>query len=153
SVIEALLAHELAHLRRFDFPVNLLLSAVEAALFYHPAARWIARRVRDEREHAADDLAAPLFGRARYARALFELESVRSAAPELASGRSGGSLMVRFRPPPPPPPPRGPRPSPALAPALIALAVLGPSATGIGSCQSAADRDGDRAVAAAPADV
>jgi murein DD-endopeptidase MepM/ murein hydrolase activator NlpD/Zn-dependent protease with chaperone function len=148
AVIEALLAHELAHIRRLDFAVNLFLSAVEALLFYHPAAHFIARRVRDEREHAADDLAAPLFGRALYARALVELESFRGAAPAPALGSNGGSLMNRIRRLLAASPQRAGRPSAALAPALIAAFTLGLSAAGLGSCQSASDGDSDKAPAA-----
>jgi murein DD-endopeptidase MepM/ murein hydrolase activator NlpD/beta-lactamase regulating signal transducer with metallopeptidase domain len=99
--VEALLAHELAHLKRLDFAVNLVMTAVETVLFYHPAVRWMARCVRTEREHAADDVAARLFGATPYARALFELESSRAtglaSAPELALGSNGGSLMMRIK--------------------------------------------------------
>ncbi len=55
--IEALLAHELAHVRRHDYLVNLLQSVVETLLFYHPAVWWMSRQVRAEREHCCDDLA------------------------------------------------------------------------------------------------
>ena len=48
--LEMSLAHELAHIRRHDFLVNLLQSVVETLLFYHPAVWWISHRVRDERE-------------------------------------------------------------------------------------------------------
>lgn len=48
--LEAVLAHELAHIRRFDYAANLLQSAVEALMFYHPAMWWIGKRIRAERE-------------------------------------------------------------------------------------------------------
>jgi len=55
--VEAILAHELAHVRRHDYLVNLLQRVAEAVLFYHPAIWWISARVREEREHCCDDLA------------------------------------------------------------------------------------------------
>src|ERR1051325_557564 len=67
--IEAILLHELAHIRRLDYPVNLLQTVVEGFLFYHPAIWWISRVIRTEREHCCDDLAVAATGDAReYAR-------------------------------------------------------------------------------------
>src|SRR5262249_6304948 len=57
AAIEAILAHELAHVRRHDYLVNALQSAAEALLFYHPAVWWVSRVIRAEREHASDDRA------------------------------------------------------------------------------------------------
>ena len=54
--IESVLAHELAHLRRYDHLVNLMQCVIESVLFFHPAVWWVSRRVRDEREHCCDDL-------------------------------------------------------------------------------------------------
>src|SRR5688572_7049039 len=58
ELVEALLAHELAHIRRHDYLVNLLQRAVEALLFYHPVTWWLSHRIRVERELVADALAA-----------------------------------------------------------------------------------------------
>src|SRR5207237_1132196 len=75
---EALIAHELAHIRRYDYLVNLLQSIVETLLFYHPAVWWLSRRVRTEREHCCDDLAVATTGDVLlYARALTTLETLR----------------------------------------------------------------------------
>jgi beta-lactamase regulating signal transducer with metallopeptidase domain len=86
--LDALLAHELAHVRRRDFLVNLLQVAAETLLFYHPAVWWVSHRIRIERENACDDLAVEATGDAsRYARALGALEERRPAvapAPKLA---------------------------------------------------------------------
>ena len=96
--LEALLAHELAHIRRHDYLVNLLQTVVETLLFYHPAVWWVSRRVREEREHCCDDLAVAACGdRIAYARALCELERLRLPAPALAMAASGGSLLHRIR--------------------------------------------------------
>jgi beta-lactamase regulating signal transducer with metallopeptidase domain len=98
--LEALLAHELAHVRRYDYFVNLLQAVAETLLFYHPAAWWVSARIRAEREHACDDLAVEACGCAlTYARALAELESMRAGdEPRLALAATGsGSLIGRIR--------------------------------------------------------
>ncbi len=96
--LEAVLAHELAHVRRHDYLVNLLQTAVETLLFYHPAVWWVSAQVRRERENCCDDLAVSVCGdRLGYARALVELEGLRAAAPRLALAASGGSLSGRVR--------------------------------------------------------
>ena len=95
--IDALLAHELAHVRRHDYAANLVQTLVETLLFYHPAVWWLSRRVRQEREHCCDDLAASVVGdRATYAGALVAMESLR-ATPPFAIGAGGGSLLTRVR--------------------------------------------------------
>ncbi len=96
--LEAILAHELAHIRRHDYLVNLLQTAVETLLFYHPAVWWVSAQVRHERENCCDDLVVTVCGdRLGYARALVELEGLRSAAPRLALAATGGSLADRVR--------------------------------------------------------
>ena len=60
--LELILAHELAHIRRHDYLVNLFQVAVETLLFYHPAVWWVSRQIRIEREHACDDLAVAVCG-------------------------------------------------------------------------------------------
>ena len=83
--VEAILAHELAHIRRHDFLINLLQTLGETALFYHPAVWWISSRIRTEREHCCDDVAVSVCGDAReYAAALTELASWSIAHPPLA---------------------------------------------------------------------
>jgi beta-lactamase regulating signal transducer with metallopeptidase domain len=98
--LEAVLAHELAHVRRYDFLVNLLQTAAETLLFYHPAVWWVSRRMRSEREHAADDAAVAAVGDALfYARALATTEALRPSGtpvPGLALAANGGSLMRRI---------------------------------------------------------
>lgn len=95
--LETLLAHELAHVRRHDYFVNLLQTLAETLLFYHPAVWWVSRRVRVEREHACDDLAVAACGDALvYARALTNMERVRtSSRPRLALAADGGDLRSR----------------------------------------------------------
>jgi beta-lactamase regulating signal transducer with metallopeptidase domain len=96
--VEAVLAHELAHVRRHDYLVNLLQRMAEAVLFYHPAIWWISARVREEREHCCDDLAIDVCGdRDSYATALAELESRRTTEPVLGLAATDEPLLNRIR--------------------------------------------------------
>src|SRR5690242_11099028 len=96
--LDALLTHELAHVRRYDYLVNLLQSAIETLLFYHPAVWWVSRRVRDEREHCCDDVAVAACGDAHfYATALLGMERLRNPVPALSMAAAGGSLVERVR--------------------------------------------------------
>jgi len=95
--LEAVIAHELAHIRRHDYLVNILQRIIETLLFYHPAVWWVARQVRIEREYCCDDLAVAACGDALlYARALAEMEEMR-AGPQLAVAANGGPLLARIR--------------------------------------------------------
>jgi beta-lactamase regulating signal transducer with metallopeptidase domain len=96
--LEAILAHELAHIRRFDYVANLLQSAIEALMFYHPGVWWIGRRIRSERENCCDDLAIAACGdRVVYARALTALEELRGGYPRFAMAATSGPLLSRVR--------------------------------------------------------
>jgi beta-lactamase regulating signal transducer with metallopeptidase domain len=96
--LEAVLAHELAHIRRHDYAVNLLQNLVEGLLFYHPAVWWVGRQVRAEREQCCDDLAVSVCGSAhQYAVALTTMEEARMLAPGAALAANGGQLMRRIR--------------------------------------------------------
>jgi uncharacterized protein (TIGR03435 family) len=94
--VEALLIHELAHIRRHDYLVNLLQSVAEALLFYHPAVWWVSSHIRAERERCCDDAAVAVGGDVlEYVNALAELESSRPA--HLAAvAANGGSLADRI---------------------------------------------------------
>lgn len=100
--LEAVIAHELAHVRRHDYLVNLLQTAAETLLFYHPAVWWVSGRARTEREHACDDAAVACVGDVLlYARSLAALEQTRAQkikeAAALAVAADGGSLMRRIQ--------------------------------------------------------
>jgi beta-lactamase regulating signal transducer with metallopeptidase domain len=99
--LEMVLAHELAHIRRYDYAVNLVQTLVETLFFYHPAVGWMSRVIRVEREHCCDDIAVGTSGNAvSYARALTALESLRVMpleAPNPAMSALGGSLTERVR--------------------------------------------------------
>ena len=97
--IKSILAHELAHIRRHDYLANLVQTAIETLLFYHPAAWWLSDRIRQERENCCDDLAAAACAdRVEYAGALAAMEELRGVgAPHLALAARGGSLLRRIR--------------------------------------------------------
>jgi beta-lactamase regulating signal transducer with metallopeptidase domain len=96
--LEAILAHELAHIGRFDYLVNLVQSLIETLVFYHPAAWWISAQIRAEREHCCDDWAVHVCGdRLTYARALAALEEKRCSGWLLAPSARDGSLLGRIR--------------------------------------------------------
>lgn len=93
--IEAVIAHELAHIRRLDCFVNLFQIGVETLLFYHPAVWWVSQRIRIEREHCCDDEAVALCGDAvNYARALAQMEEWRTA-PSLMMAANRSPLSRR----------------------------------------------------------
>ncbi|MDB6174042.1 MAG: hypothetical protein JWL59_3353 [Chthoniobacteraceae bacterium] len=95
--IEAILAHELAHFVRHDAWFNLAQIALETLFFYHPVVWWMGRRAREEREHAADDLALELCDdRLVYAGALGHLAEL-SVASTYAVAANGGNLLARIR--------------------------------------------------------
>lgn len=133
---QMVLAHELAHLRRNDFLINLLQAAAETVYFYHPAMWWINAQIRREREHACDDAAVRATqNRHDYARALVELAECQlcpTPALAMAATRStGGELrrrVERLLTPEPSAPPAF-RSLPGLGTiALVLLAIFAPSA-------------------------
>ena len=102
--VDAILLHELAHIRRNDYLVNLLQTVAEGLLYYHPAIWWMADVIRKEREHCCDDLATAALGGNvhQYASALVALEQSRwkfetlqTAAMAATGGGSG--LMQRIQ--------------------------------------------------------
>jgi bla regulator protein BlaR1 len=98
DLLDALLAHELGHIKRHDYVINLIQNAIEVVLFYHPAVWWISRQVRNEREAIADDLAARQLGEPRrLALALSELEKFQFSTHHLAQAANGGDLMSRIK--------------------------------------------------------
>jgi beta-lactamase regulating signal transducer with metallopeptidase domain len=94
--LEALLAHELAHIARKDWLWNGVQRVIECLLFFHPVVWWLSRRIRQEREHACDDLAVAACGDpVALAEALAALELGRQPAPRLSLAAGGGSLLQR----------------------------------------------------------
>lgn len=98
SQLEAVLAHELAHVRRHDWLINTLQVIAETLLFYHPAVWWLSSRIRQERELCCDDVALGLdVDKAVFARTLLTLEELRQKALVPAMAATGGDLTARVR--------------------------------------------------------
>jgi beta-lactamase regulating signal transducer with metallopeptidase domain len=98
--LEAVLAHELAHIRRWDYFCNLLQTAIECLFFFHPAVWWMSRRTRELREVCCDEIAARTCADpAIYAEALLQMEEQRVEHLRLAVALrgSGGALLRRIR--------------------------------------------------------
>jgi hypothetical protein len=94
--LEAILLHELAHVRRYDYLINLIQHAIEDLLFYHPAVWWISSKVKNERENVCDDIAVEITGDALvYATALADLEANRMTG-GLMMAANGGLLSRRI---------------------------------------------------------
>jgi hypothetical protein len=95
---EAVLAHELAHLRRLDPLVNGFQCLLETLLFFHPAVHFISRRVRTERECCCDEDAVMACGDAvLYVETLCRLDALRDRHLSLALSARGGNLMERIQ--------------------------------------------------------
>ena len=139
--LEAILLHELAHVRRGDYLVNVGQCVVEVLLFYHPAVWWVSNQIRREREHCCDDIAASLCAdQVTYARALTSLEELRIAMPRLAVGAAGGDLLARIRRLVEPDRVSSPRLSGGLAMSVVFTLALLAVTVPIGSSSVAAER-------------
>src|SRR5688572_10841026 len=96
--LEAVLAHELAHIRRHDYVVNVLQMLAETLFFYHPAIWWASRRIRVERELCCDDVAVQACGDVVcYAQALTSVAQLQIARSGMALGSGGGPLLMRIQ--------------------------------------------------------
>ena len=152
--LEAILLHELAHVRRGDYLVNVVQCVVEVLLFYHPAVWWVSSQIRREREHCCDDVAASLCAdRMTYARALTSLEELRGPAPRLALGASGGDLLARIRRLIEPERVSSPRVSGGFAMGIIVTVALFALGAQAGSLAIGADQSGTVVPPARPIEV
>lgn len=96
--LEALIAHELAHIARMDWLWNAVQCVIESVLFFNPAVWWLSRRIRQEREHACDDLSVAAGGDAiALAEALAALGRAQREALRLSLAAQGGALLQRVR--------------------------------------------------------
>lgn len=100
--LDMLILHELAHIRRHDYLVNLLQSVTEIVLFFHPVVYWISKQMRVEREFCSDDMAVKQCGNAiAYAHTLADTASLchkhrNHSIPMMAMAASGGDLKARI---------------------------------------------------------
>jgi beta-lactamase regulating signal transducer with metallopeptidase domain len=93
--LEAVIAHELAHVRRLDVAVNFVQIVAETLFFFHPAVWWLNKRIRADREDCCDDVAIEACGSTvGYARALATMETWR-AVPDFAMAATGSSVSAR----------------------------------------------------------
>ena len=95
--LDALMVHELAHIRRGDVTVNYLQSVVESLFFFNPVLRWTSRRLRDEREVCCDELVVKTCDRSVYIRALAALAERRSRQGWTALAAMDGRLLSRVK--------------------------------------------------------
>jgi beta-lactamase regulating signal transducer with metallopeptidase domain len=98
--VEAILAHELAHIARRDYLWNILQSFIEALFYFNPAVWLISTQIRSEREHCCDDLAVELCGNAlHYAKALVAIQEMNQTAPvfAMAFGKKKKQLLQRIQ--------------------------------------------------------
>ncbi|RBQ09932.1 M56 family metallopeptidase [Pedobacter miscanthi] len=96
--VEAILSHELAHIKRKDYLVNVLQSFIEIVFFFNPAVLWVSQLIKTEREHCCDDLAiACVNDRKNYVQALIVCQEFKQRAPAYAMAVTGrkGSLLHR----------------------------------------------------------
>ncbi len=140
--LDAVIAHELAHVRRHDYLVNALQACVETLLFFHPAVWWCSRQVRIEREHCCDDLVVTALNDClTYAAALASLEELRQPHQALALGATDGSLLQRVRRLLSPAAPANRAASPWLVVAgltvMLAVVLSGPTMSGSGDVSAA----------------
>jgi beta-lactamase regulating signal transducer with metallopeptidase domain/HEAT repeat protein len=153
--LEAIIAHELAHVRRHDYLVNLAQTVIETLLFYHPAVWWVSRQIRDAREHCCDDLAVSVCSsRQAYVHALLGLEELKKPGDLLALGATDGPLLARARRLLLPPD-RGAA-APRLAASVIALTVVAAAVTGAAFAADEGETPGTaiaKPIAASPANA
>jgi beta-lactamase regulating signal transducer with metallopeptidase domain len=96
--VESIFSHELAHIKRKDYLVNLLQSFIEIVFFFNPAVLWVSQLIKTEREHCCDDLAIVCVNdRKNYIQALIVCQEFKQRAPAYAMAMSGnkGSLLHR----------------------------------------------------------
>jgi beta-lactamase regulating signal transducer with metallopeptidase domain len=90
--VEAILAHELAHVLRNDYVFNIIQSVIEALFYFHPAVWWISAQIRNERENCCDDMAIQLCGNSMtYAKSLVSVQEMAYYSPQMAMAFAGKS--------------------------------------------------------------
>lgn len=88
--IEAIISHELAHIKRYDFLINMVQSFIETLFFYHPLVWWLSALINSERENCCDDIAIQVCGDAvSYSKALYNVQQIRKSESALALAAIG----------------------------------------------------------------
>ena len=120
--IEAILLHELAHIKRNDYLVNLLQQVITMLLFFNPCAQLINRIINEERENSCDDLVVNTYPNPIvYAKALLKLEQTRENNMRMAMQATGRkyqllSRIERIM--------KNKKPTQSVRPALLAMLIL-----------------------------
>ena len=97
--LEAVLLHELAHIKRYDYLLNIILSVIELALFFNPFTQLLSKSIRKERENSCDDWVLQFkYNATVYAEALLRIAYLQTA-PAFAMAASGkkNDLLVRVK--------------------------------------------------------
>lgn len=93
--VEAILCHELAHIKRRDYLVNVLQNFIEIIFFFNPAVLWVSKLIKAERENCCDDLALThVSDRRVYVKALLSCQEFQAATPDFAMALTGKSQLV-----------------------------------------------------------
>jgi bla regulator protein BlaR1 len=98
--VEAILVHELAHIRRRDYLVNLLQSFMEIVFFFNPAVLWISKLIKAERENCCDDIAVTqTSSKVNYISALVSCQEYQLNVPAYSMALAGNknSLVNRVK--------------------------------------------------------
>ena len=96
--VESILLHELAHIKRNDYLVNLLQQIISVVLFFNPFSRLVNRIINQERENCCDDLVIEKTGKPLiYAQALLKLETARAREFQLALAVTGKKFYLLKR--------------------------------------------------------
>ena len=99
--VEAILAHEIAHILRHDYVFNIIQSVIEALFYFNPAVWWISANIRAERENCCDDVAIHLCGDSMtYAKSLVVVQEMQYYSAAFAMGFAGqrkNQLLLRVQ--------------------------------------------------------
>ncbi len=98
--MEAVILHELAHIKRFDYLINLLLSLIEATLFFNPFMQLLSRHIKRERENSCDDWVLQYeYNAATYAKALLKIATLQTYQRSFAmnAAENKNALLIRVK--------------------------------------------------------
>jgi bla regulator protein BlaR1 len=96
--VDAILSHEMAHIKRRDYLVNILQSVAEILFFFNPAVLWVSNMIRIEREHCCDDLAVSTVNtKMDYIKALVSCQEFATSTPQYAMAINGGKSQLVYR--------------------------------------------------------
>jgi beta-lactamase regulating signal transducer with metallopeptidase domain len=95
--VEAILLHELAHIRRMDYLVNLVQCLAETIFFFNPAVLWLSSLLREERENCCDDIAITVTqNKSLFIHALVAFQEYHAGHP-MAPGLTGSKYPLLKR--------------------------------------------------------